>query len=46
MTRRPFRAPLRLDRVQAARERIRLQYYDRPDVKRALVEAILIEIGI
>lgn len=38
--------PLRLDRVQAARERIRLHYYDRPDVRRALVEALLVELAV
>jgi hypothetical protein len=38
-------APLRLERVLAARERIRSRYYDRPDVRRALVEALLAELA-
>lgn len=36
---------LRPDRVAAAKERIRRRYYDREDVTRALVEALLVEIA-
>ena len=39
-------APLRLDRVALARERIRSRYYDRADVRRALVEALLVELAL
>jgi len=34
------RVQLRPDRIEVARERIRRGYYDRPDVQRALVEAL------
>ena len=36
---------LRPDRIARARERIRGDYYDRADVRRALVEALLVEIA-
>ena len=39
-------APLRLDRVTLARERIKSRYYDRSDVRRALVEALLVELAL
>ena len=39
-------APLRLDRVSLARERIKSRYYDRADVRRALVEALLVELAL
>jgi hypothetical protein len=39
-------APLRLDRVTLARERIQSRYYDRTDVRRALVEALLVELAL
>lgn len=34
---------VRPDRIAQARERIRQRYYDRSDVRRALVEALLVE---
>jgi hypothetical protein len=36
---------VRPDRVAQAKERIRLRYYERPDVTRALVEAVLVELA-
>ena len=36
---------LRPDRVAQARERIHGHYYDRADVRRALVEALLVELA-
>ena len=40
-------APLfRLDRIETARERIRRRYYDREDVRRALVESLLVELSV
>jgi hypothetical protein len=35
----------RADRIARARERIRQRYYDRGDVRRALVEALLVELA-
>ncbi len=34
---------LRPERIARARERIRQRYYDRCDVRRALIEALLVE---
>lgn len=39
-------ACLRLDRVTLAKERIKSRYYERPDVRRALVEALLVELAL
>jgi hypothetical protein len=39
-------ACLRLDRVTLAQERIRSRYYERADVRRALVEALLVELAL
>jgi len=35
------RPPVRAALVERARERVRLGFYDRPDITRALVEALL-----
>ncbi len=37
---------VRLDRVTLARERIQSRYYERADVRRALVEALLVELAL
>jgi hypothetical protein len=42
---RPAETPPRIDRVEMARERVRRRYYDRPDVQRALVQALLAELN-
>ena len=36
---------VRPERIAQARERIRQRYYDRGDVRRALVEALLVELA-
>jgi hypothetical protein len=36
---------VRPDRIAQVRERIRRRYYERPDVQRALVEAMLVELA-
>ena len=36
---------LRPERIAQARERIRERYYERGDVRRALVEALLVELA-
>jgi hypothetical protein len=36
---------VRPERIAQARERIRQRYYDRVDVRRALVEALLVELA-
>jgi hypothetical protein len=42
----PGASSLRIDRVTLARERIRQRFYDRADVRRALVEALLVELAL
>ena len=39
-------APVRLALVDRARERVRRGFYDRADVTRALVEALLVELAV
>jgi len=40
------RPPVRTALVERARERVRLGFYDRPDVTRALVEALLNDLAL
>jgi hypothetical protein len=39
-------APIRTALVERARERVRRGFYDRADVTRALVEALLVELAV